>query len=335
MEFMRKLLIHIGYPKTATTTLQTGLLAELHRGKHINFLGRAAHTDNKIFNQVRTFADNLYLERNLDNISFNILPDVLNVLSEDILTGPQLYRSLQLNNKVADPIRFPKKLAQYFYKQADEISILVTIRNQVDAIISYYIQSYASFLGDRNNNNIERHLFDKNGTFKKDIFSIYNYAYTLNEYASYFGRDRIRILIYEDLLHNNVEYYQKLSDIFGISIENIKIVFENVHYKKRIRSNHGYIFKHERNTLTGKLMKSVINNKLLKNIKFKFKRNYGDDNSLILLLNNTLSGDRIYTIDDLSEHKKNLIINEFRNDNIKFSNDFGFNQNKLEQYGYI
>lgn len=36
----KNLIIHIGYPKTATTTLQFSLFTDLHKAKEINFLGK-------------------------------------------------------------------------------------------------------------------------------------------------------------------------------------------------------------------------------------------------------------------------------------------------------
>ena len=38
---MKRLLLHVGYPKAASTSLQNGLFLELHKKKLIHFLGRA------------------------------------------------------------------------------------------------------------------------------------------------------------------------------------------------------------------------------------------------------------------------------------------------------
>ena len=38
---MKRVLVHAGYPKAASTTLQNGLFLQLHRKNAIHFLGRA------------------------------------------------------------------------------------------------------------------------------------------------------------------------------------------------------------------------------------------------------------------------------------------------------
>jgi hypothetical protein len=53
---MKKLIVHIGYPKTATTTLQTDVFYNLYKSGKINFLGKASIAkDSVIDNRVKLF----------------------------------------------------------------------------------------------------------------------------------------------------------------------------------------------------------------------------------------------------------------------------------------
>jgi hypothetical protein len=44
---MKKIIVHLGLPKTATTTLQHHLFQELHNDGKINFLGKVVEFDKK------------------------------------------------------------------------------------------------------------------------------------------------------------------------------------------------------------------------------------------------------------------------------------------------
>jgi hypothetical protein len=66
---MSILLLHIGYPKTATTTLQDGLFVKLHQAGKINYIGKAIQNVPYLFaNGVKQrstqFIDSFFLYRN-------------------------------------------------------------------------------------------------------------------------------------------------------------------------------------------------------------------------------------------------------------------------------
>ena len=44
---MKKVILHIGYPKTGTTTLQESVFKNLHQAKLINYLGRSRNKINR------------------------------------------------------------------------------------------------------------------------------------------------------------------------------------------------------------------------------------------------------------------------------------------------
>ncbi len=100
---MKKLLIHIGYPKTGTTTLQEEIFVELHELGKINFLGRTVksshtRTGKSAFNgvewvcQIRKY---FILEEPLKNDHQVLKPDILNVISDEDLTFHGLYHHAQ------------------------------------------------------------------------------------------------------------------------------------------------------------------------------------------------------------------------------------------------
>ena len=60
MEFQNKLIVHIGLPKTATTTLQECLFVGLHDMKYINYLGGVTDREPEIYSEFKKIAKSLF-----------------------------------------------------------------------------------------------------------------------------------------------------------------------------------------------------------------------------------------------------------------------------------
>jgi hypothetical protein len=111
---MKKLIVHIGYPKTATTSLQDKVFYELHKTGNINYLGITSKKTNLDIHNF--FQENSYL-KNANIFSSNsgfankikIDDTIINVLSSE-----GHLEKVAFSDKHSDHIGIPKKIINIF-----------------------------------------------------------------------------------------------------------------------------------------------------------------------------------------------------------------------------
>ena len=83
---MKKLIVHIGYSKTGTTTMQKGLFVKLQNEGLINYLGIAYKDNNNNFRQASIIRDYLIFNQEFNTDDIYISSQKLNVLSNEFFT---------------------------------------------------------------------------------------------------------------------------------------------------------------------------------------------------------------------------------------------------------
>ena len=346
---MKKLIVHIGYHKTATTTMQKGLFVKLHDEGLINYLGIADKDNNNNFRQASIIRDYLIFNQEFNTDDIYISSQKLNVLSNEIFTLNLLYLikrrdrdefkdAIKKNAEINDTFLLPEKLVEFFSNKVDDLEILVTLRNQQSLIYSHYIQDYRFFANDPDNNTIEKHIFFNNNnqlTFKKKVFSILYFADLIKKYTDIIGKHKVHILLFEDFQQNNEIFLQQLSKIIGIDYAKVKSLLKEIHYNKKAKTDIGYIAKIPELTAPGKLFKKLKSNKFAKNIYIKIKKCYGNINLLARSIERFSYRKKSKLIPKLSKAQQNIIFNEFRENNLRLHKDFGIDHEKLKAYGYI
>ncbi|GAA0789290.1 hypothetical protein [Marinobacterium sediminicola] len=135
---MYKLVIHMGLPKTATTSLQNQIFLKLHQEGRINFLGRAytSHHHNyfnpigEIINLISS-EDEVYNEDLLrDQFNKLLSKNKVNLISEESLTVSSIIKLDTVYKKLASLCK------------DCEVEILLALRNPVDFIYSTYIEMH-------------------------------------------------------------------------------------------------------------------------------------------------------------------------------------------------
>lgn len=202
---MKELIIHIGYPKTATTTLQNSLFVKLQKLGKISYLGRADFSPD-FFKDNRNFAKEFRsaVFQNFNSINFDFAkeaPFTKVILSDEGLTMPSFYNTY-LNGIDYDTEQIPAFIKKTFQPHFDIIKVMVVLRNQADLLSSLYVQRYDRFEGDANHNDPENHFFDEQRNFKTEYFKVFNFYDVLKGYEDVFDKENIKVLLYEELLNS-------------------------------------------------------------------------------------------------------------------------------------
>lgn len=233
---MKKLIIHIGFPKTATTSLQHNLFLELSKKGHLGYFGRADE-DLEFKDSYMNIASKiraLLYEMKCLELPREIGNSNLAVLSDEGLTIPAFYNNYSFGHKYSI-FEFPRLLQETFRTAYNDIQILISLRRQADLLEALYIQRYDRFFNDELQNTTERHFFEET-EFKHELFAELNFPAVIESYRSEFGAANVRVQLYEDLQHSEECYFSELAQLIRIEgsvvIDLLKKEKRNVKTKK-------------------------------------------------------------------------------------------------------
>ena len=248
---MAKIVLHIGAPKTATTTLQNWFFYALHQKGMINYLGKVStHVVNDDpFKQLKIDqfntsvsgdrGDSQSLNKCKEELNALIDENKINVLSEERFSSEAPYR---------DWIPFAERIKRLkFLLQGHSVTVLYVLRRQSEHFYSQYVEIYP----------LLRHVSNDTNTIAKfyaDITScdpqkkkfyertVFQYSNACREYKKEFGE--VHCLFFEELLENEFSFYQKIATLLNITMtqQDIPTNKSNV----RQKSEQGYIsYPHE------------------------------------------------------------------------------------------
>ena len=206
---MKPITIHVGLPKTATTSLQEKVFAA-HPG--VAYLGPKA--DYPEFDKVMatlSFAESL----NYDAArSARIVKDLLSsftyeekplVASYEVLTAQGRDRRLKAERLKA---LFPNA------------RIVITVRRPEDMLVSMYFQWLKGFGGKRlEAPSLEAWLDQDWRDAWRGNFLRLQYEKVLELYRSLFGRENVLLLFFEDLVDDRAKFARQLSEFIGTDSE--------------------------------------------------------------------------------------------------------------------
>jgi len=241
----KEVFIHIGYPKTATTTLQEYLFPN-HReliylrpdGKNLPF-----------FNDI-VFSRESYVKNNLSYYEKELKIRLKNdkskyIYSEESLTSFGMYFRFYpvLYTWTIDPNTIARKLKTIFGDSGvfKKQKIIITIREQKSIIKSMYAQVYNMvFKRFRQTSSFERFLkysFENKDQF---ILDTIDYNSVIKTYEELFGKENICILVFEELKQDKASFIKKLTDFMDIDYNEAIRLMENKHTNKRSSSSGVY-----------------------------------------------------------------------------------------------
>ena len=251
---MYKLLLHIGLPKTATSSLQRNVLMPLHEQRRINFLGRVTHGPKRSDPVFDPFADVF------DRIKARPLPpeelrrlrgaledrldrDRTNVISNEKISSVQ---SLSLGsgpaNDLSDVSATLHNLGGLF--RDDDVTLMVSLRNPVDYVFSWYVEIYWWQFYERREEATLDWFFEQllcHGPEDEPWFAFFPEA-VLRALARYFAR--IHVVLYEDLDHDRPAYFATIAAGLPAEPEEIARLFLGVRQNPGVYTESGKRGRH-------------------------------------------------------------------------------------------
>ncbi len=240
----KRLLLHIGYPKTGTTTLQESFFSNL---KQIDYIGKPYKASWK-----RNLHDVIFNDLNKD-VEIKTQHKTL-VWSEENFLKFQFYKDQMFIKKLL-------KIKQIFFNY--EIKIMITVRKHQNILRSCFqqfseeLKSNKIFLKDLN---YAYKISNLNET-QKDFINMYDYFKLYQNLLKIFNKDQIIFLFFENLVNDENDFLKKIDEFFFL---NYKIP---ISLKKKNITKYKFTMLHK--TLRFfKYLKKIIKLKYLKNLLY-------------------------------------------------------------------
>jgi hypothetical protein len=201
--------IHIGANKTGSTTLQRCLFSKCKSIVYLGEDGPYYKEFSKILNSIVSDDDMYYRREDARKLfkGYFSNDDSSTYLysNEDIMTS-----------------KVPSQCARRLSQLMPDAKILIVIRNQLSAISSWYA-NHGAYL-----RNVPRFYWRRYVSFEDWISYCFNflnqspiggflYKKHADLWASYFGRDNVCILLFEDFVENKKEFVEQLCEILKIN----------------------------------------------------------------------------------------------------------------------
>lgn len=333
----KRLIIHIGYPKTATTTLQVGVLRKLHDEGAINYLGNSELSDDADGKLVDQFLRQVFFRKGSGNGLYAALAgdrpfldgllssEMPNVLSYEYFTIPGFGDFSQKD--VPDMIRTA------FGRRDVEYTVLLTTRSQPSLIDSFYAHffEWAHLYADVAR--IDTRVCDVDRWVSEEVLApgslirnSFDFADVTRSWAKVFGEKNIRVTLFEDLAENPDRYFQPWAKSCGLPLER----FLELHRASTSMRVRGKTSKGYRITIPRAF-------RLRMRLRKKASRNGGrmplKDKVLLYILRELPY--RKLEVRPLSDDLRQRIVSIYAASNEKFLARHGLDEPELRKYGYV
>lgn len=233
---MAQLIIHIGFPRTGTTTLQSlfKTLDQIHfiditrfpwdSINHDLLYGRENHLKRSL---------NIYKKQLEDFIELNGKNKIYCFSNETLISSSLMFKFRPRPNIwTNDPISIARKLS-FFNKLEDlfdKVHIILGLRNQSSLIKSFYCQTYRiSYRFFRETNNFEKFF---NYTFLENDYGFFSdalyYDQIVDEYIDLFKKENVLVYLLEELENKEFDRFSGLlAELISCEKEFVKNFLKN------------------------------------------------------------------------------------------------------------
>lgn len=270
----KKLYLHIGYPRTATTTFQRHLYSKHpeinYFGKFIDFhisgdlKNKFYQNINYIFDEILNQTESEYLNQYNKLLNFikklKLDDKKINLFSEEYIILKAIYYKSARKNKLKN---FLIRVNNIFMDANIDIFFIVTIRKQSDFLISLY---NATYTGASSNFFSPLDLIDffKNKKIKDERIKIFIEGLLYFDVFKDLIKDskNVNFFIYEEFKNDKEKYLREFSDYLNIDFEICKKL---LHDKDE---NSSAIINRE-NPFMGNIFQAIYF-KMKRNLSYKF-----------------------------------------------------------------
>lgn len=257
---MRRLLIHAGYPKAASTTLQNNVFLPLHNTGEINFLGRAFESGylGKA-SEKRTYKGWLdkALERkpsrivDYEHVFYDCAKAKTNVYSEGLFL---------MNEMHATRFTAASRLHAIFQDKAELVEVLLVIRAQATPLPSYFIQTYAKHGHGRIADFLDHEIQNS----WKGRAKIFDFDALVASFEDVLGSRNVHILLFEDLVKQPIAFGGQLAELLDVPLAAVSELLKREPRNRTPRAEGASIVEKPRLTpfeiarrLTGRVLPNV------------------------------------------------------------------------------
>jgi hypothetical protein len=328
---MKRLVIHIGYPKTASTTLQANLLYGLSREGRINMLGnhemimdtKLRATDrfirSMIFRRYYGTALHSLLSRENPYLAGLLDIDRVNVWSSEYLSLP--------DHHDYPATEIPQRLREAFGEDV-EYQVVMTTREQSSLLASYYAHFYRQkFYLDRGADSINKWIENVilNSASQTETHWIFEFAALARPWMDVFGRENLHVNMFEDIQKAIDDFLAPWCKLLETDPDTARQLWEmSPSLRVKNTGTSGY------HAPIG--LDSIVEKHLLRrNANRLRKTNLEKGLSALLQALPTYR----YQIDEISPENRARLKARFSMTNADFARMFALDETKLKAYGYL
>lgn len=238
---MKKLILHIGFPKTGTTSLYHELIPHIRDvacyapNTDINLQRQLLSENNLQHNlTLKKFLENLFISNKYTEDAIRILNNsqhnVVFLSSVNFMSGMFFKGLYTRDNSYLTPQKIARRLHEVFSMHFD-VELLFTIRSQSSWLPSAFSE-WSTFLRSHDGgNSLESFLnmFIYGGT----KFNSLNYFSLYNEFIKYFPARNIHFFLFEKLKYDQFSFYQ---DFLNLIESNFDLRSHGLIRKRNVRS---------------------------------------------------------------------------------------------------
>jgi len=205
MPSKRNIFIHPGFAKTATTSLQELVFAH---HPEIQYIGLSEKEEDVIWAIKHIcFANSIIYDEKKVSEVFN---DTLHTFDREspILLSHEIFANHEAKDKGLVALRLKALLP--------EAKVFFTLRRQEDVLGSFYLQKLPRYMRENNFVPFERWLKDMTKSAHRTILDDLNYFHIVNYYAKLFGKESLRLFLFEDLQKNPVSYSRQIAEYIQV-----------------------------------------------------------------------------------------------------------------------
>lgn len=338
---MKKLLLHIGYPKTATTTLQEDVFLKLHELGKINYVGRTINSTHTRFgnSKFKGYDWVWHIRRHLilgEQMRFTneLLKDgVINVMSDEDLSFHDFFHYSQFGRPI-NHSDFPGRLKDILGNGV-EIRLMVTIRNQPDLIFSCYIQKLRfimQYLGNYSFNDFLNNRHEYLNRSQADHLMLFNFDYWIQLWEQTFEVES-NVFLYEDLINDKISFFHKLAELLNLEANDLIGTMGEEYRRKRDKTRSVLNISYKTLNPFGKLLSKLYPGRSFE--RSLERRFYMRSNLFLNFQKRLFFRYKNAKVPKISSERRTELQKYFKESNMALARKKRISIDKLYAYGYI